>query len=196
MPSVESVTIPARQLEDARAIRALAHPVRLALLQLLIVRGPLTATEAGEALGESPASASFHLRTLAKYGYVEEAGAGPGRRRPWRAVREQQHIEQERLSGEAVLAGDELSRVLAARNDELYEGWLRRRRLEAPEWRGLANEINVVLRLGTDEAAQLNQELDDLLARWVDAVREPEPDDGRRPVLLALRAFPLAEDGR
>ena len=190
------MTIPSRSLDDARVIRALAHPVRLALLQLLVVRGPLTATEAGEALGESPASASFHLRTLAKYGYVEEAGAGPGRRRPWRAVREQQHIEQQRLSGEAVLAGDELSRVLAARGEELYEGWLRRRRLEAPEWRGLANEINVVLRLGPDEAAQLNQELDDLLARWIHAVREPEPDDGRRAVLLALRAFPLAEDGR
>jgi DNA-binding transcriptional ArsR family regulator len=190
------VTIPSRHLDDARVIRALAHPVRLALLQLLIVRGPLTATEAGETLGESPASASFHLRTLAKYGYVEEAGAGPGRRRPWRAVRQQQNIEQQRLSGEAVMAGEELSRVLAARGEQLYEGWLRRRRTEPEEWRGLANEINVVLRLASDEAAQLNQELEDLLARWTHAVREPEPDDARRPVLLALRAFPLADDGR
>src|SRR5919202_5689667 len=138
------MTIPSRHLEDARVIRALAHPLRLALLQLLLVRGPLTATQAGEALGESPASASFHLRTLAKYGYVEGAGAGPGRRRPWRAVRQQQHIEQQRLSGEAVLAGDELARVLAARGEELYEGWLRRRRLEAPEWRGAGDAINLV----------------------------------------------------
>jgi DNA-binding transcriptional ArsR family regulator len=190
------VTIPSRQLEDARVIRALAHPLRLALLQLLIVRGPLTATEAGEALGESPASASFHLRTLAKYGYVEEAGGGPGRRRPWRAVREQQHIEQERLSGEAILAGDELSRVLAARGQELYEGWLRRRGLEPPEWRGQAKEINAVLRLGPDEAVQLNRELADLLARWEHRISEPEPGDGRRPVLLEIRMFPLAEDGR
>jgi hypothetical protein len=45
-----------------------------------------------------------------------------------------------------VLAGDELSRVLAARGEQLYEGWLGRRRTEVPEWRGLANEINVVLR--------------------------------------------------
>ena len=188
--------MPSRRLDDARTIRALAHPLRLALLQLLFVRGPLTATEAGEALGESPASASFHLRTLAKYGYVEEAGAGPGRRRPWRAVREQQHVEQEQLSGEARLAGDELSRVLSAWNEDLYEGWLRRRPAESPQWRGRANEINAVLRLSPEEADALNRELDEVLARWDHAVRDPRPDDGRRSVLLALRAFPLAEDGR
>jgi hypothetical protein len=75
-----SITIPGRQLDDAGTIRALAHPTRLTLLQLLLVRGPLTATEAGGVLGESPASASFHLRTLARYGYVEvvDAGAGSG----------------------------------------------------------------------------------------------------------------------
>jgi hypothetical protein len=35
-------------------------------------------------LGESPANCAFHLRTLAKYGFVEEAGGGKGRERPWR----------------------------------------------------------------------------------------------------------------
>ena len=35
-------------------------------------------------LGESPANCAFHLRTLAKYGFVEEAGGGRGRERPWR----------------------------------------------------------------------------------------------------------------
>jgi DNA-binding transcriptional ArsR family regulator len=190
------VTIPTRQVDDARTIRALAHPVRLALLQLLVARGPMTATEAGEALGESPASASFHLRTLAKYGYVEEAGAGPGRRRPWRAVREQQRIDHQQLAGEAVAAGEELSRVLAAHAEQLYEGWLRRRHAEDPTWRGLSDETNVVLRLDPEEAARLNQELADLLDRWTHAVRDPEPGDGRRSVFLAMRTFPLAVDGR
>jgi DNA-binding transcriptional ArsR family regulator len=190
------VSIPSRQVGDARTIRALAHPLRLALLQLLVVRGPLTATEAGEALGESPASASFHLRTLAKYGYVEEAGGGPGRRRPWRAVREQQNIDHQQLAGGAAVAGEELSRVLAAHAEQLYEGWLRRRHAEDPAWRGLSDETNVVLRLGPDEAARLNQELGDLLDRWTYAVRDPEPDDGQRSVFLATRTFPLAEDGQ
>jgi Helix-turn-helix domain len=67
-----------------KAIRALAHPVRWALLDALDQAGTLTATQASEMLGESPANCAFHLRTLAKYGYVEEAGGGRGRERPWR----------------------------------------------------------------------------------------------------------------
>src|ERR1019366_5338154 len=75
-----------REISDARTLRALAHPVRLALIETLSIEGPMTATEAGERIGESPTTCSFHLRQLAKYGFVEEAGDAPGRRRPWRLV--------------------------------------------------------------------------------------------------------------
>jgi predicted transcriptional regulator len=71
-------------LTDPKAIRALAHPLRWALLEALGDAGTLTATQASELLGESPANCAFHLRTLAKYGFVEEAGGGRGRERPWR----------------------------------------------------------------------------------------------------------------
>ena len=53
-------------LTDPKAMRAMAHPVRMALLELLAVTPTLTATQASEALGESPANCAFHLRTLAK----------------------------------------------------------------------------------------------------------------------------------
>src|SRR3954452_21336982 len=72
-----------RTLTDPQSLRALGHPVRLALLEDLLA-GPLTATQAGELIGESPTTCSFHLRQLARYGFVEEAGGGPGRTRPWR----------------------------------------------------------------------------------------------------------------
>jgi len=71
-------------LTDPKAIRALAHPLRWALLEALGQAGTLTATQGSEMLGESPANCAFHLRTLAKYGFVEEAGGGRGRERPWR----------------------------------------------------------------------------------------------------------------
>ena len=73
-----------REISDPRALRALTHPTRLALIEALGLHGPLTATEAAEHVGESPSSCSFHLRQLARYGFVEEAGGGTGRRRPWR----------------------------------------------------------------------------------------------------------------
>ncbi len=84
-PSPDEAPRPySRQITDARTMRALAHPVRIALLEELVLGGALTATEIGERIGESPTTCSFHLRQLAKYGFVEEAGGGKGRARPWR----------------------------------------------------------------------------------------------------------------
>jgi DNA-binding transcriptional ArsR family regulator len=73
------------RISDPERIRALAHPVRLALLEHLSDVDEATATECAEAVGESPASCSFHLRTLEKYGYIERAEAR-GREKPWRVV--------------------------------------------------------------------------------------------------------------
>src|SRR6476659_2249670 len=69
---------------DARAMRALAHPARVAILDYLFKHGPATATQCAEIAGESPSDCSFHLRTLAKWGFVEALPAR-GRNRPWRA---------------------------------------------------------------------------------------------------------------
>jgi hypothetical protein len=74
------------RLTDPRALRAYAHPVRMALVGLLRTERPLTATRGAELLGELSGTCSFHLRQLAKYGLVEEAGGGTGREKPWRAT--------------------------------------------------------------------------------------------------------------
>src|SRR5260370_30464032 len=84
--SMDDAAQSVKRLTDPRALRALAHPIRLALLGMLRSEGLLTATRAGELLGESSASCSFHLRQLAKYGLVEEARGGQGRQPPWRAT--------------------------------------------------------------------------------------------------------------
>src|SRR5690242_12974406 len=71
-------------LDDVRAIRALAHPLRLRLLDLLRFEGPSTATKLAALVGESSGATSYHLRMLAQYGYVEEADATDNRERWWR----------------------------------------------------------------------------------------------------------------
>lgn len=73
-------------LSDPRALRAYAHPTRMKLVGLLRSHGPFTATKAAELTGESVAGCSYHLRMLAKYDLVEEAGGGTGREKPWRAT--------------------------------------------------------------------------------------------------------------
>ena len=74
---------PHRRLSDPRELTALAHPVRMAIIELLTISGPLTATELADRLDESPANCSWHLRKLAQHGFVEEAEGGKGRQRPW-----------------------------------------------------------------------------------------------------------------
>ncbi|XVV05309.1 helix-turn-helix domain-containing protein [Actinosynnema sp. CA-248983] len=59
-------------IKDPKALRALAHPFRWKLIMLLAAEGPRTATQCAEATGESVAGCSYHLNTLAKYGFVGE----------------------------------------------------------------------------------------------------------------------------
>ena len=75
------------EISDPRALRALAHPARLAILQHLVLDGPATATECAEVAGLSPSACSYHLRALERYGFVDEdpAGGADRRHRPWRA---------------------------------------------------------------------------------------------------------------
>src|SRR6266436_393297 len=74
-------------ITDPRMMRALAHQARIAIWMHLGLHGPATATECAEIAGLSPSACSYHLRTLAKYGFVEEDpdSAADGRERPWRA---------------------------------------------------------------------------------------------------------------
>ena len=98
-------------LTDPKAMRALAHPLRWALLEALSHAGTLTATQASEMLGESPANCAFHLRTLAKYGFVEEAGGGKGRERPWRQAYGRMSWQARRGDEQFRLAGQALNQV-------------------------------------------------------------------------------------
>jgi DNA-binding transcriptional ArsR family regulator len=83
-PDDEATGSPYRRLSDPRELQALAHPVRLGIMELLTVDGPLTATELADRLDETPANCSWHLRKLAEHSFVEEAGGGIGRQRPWK----------------------------------------------------------------------------------------------------------------
>ncbi len=69
---------------DPTSLKALAHPLRLALLERLEVRGRATATMLAQDLTESSGATSYHLRQLARHGFIEEAAGGNGRERWWR----------------------------------------------------------------------------------------------------------------
>jgi DNA-binding transcriptional ArsR family regulator len=82
-PDPSATAGPPAELGPA-ALRALAHPLRIRILDLLPIRGPLTASKLGEIVGESSGSTSYHLRQLAKHGLVREVeGKGTARERWW-----------------------------------------------------------------------------------------------------------------
>ena len=75
------------ELSDPKAMRALANPVRLAILGRLQRHGPSTATRLAPHVGATPSVASWHLRHLAAFGLVRDSDAGDdGRERWWEAI--------------------------------------------------------------------------------------------------------------
>src|SRR5215467_3907548 len=77
---------------SAAQLRALAHPLRLQLLQVLQAEGPATASQLGRRLGESSGATSYHLRALHRAGMVEEAEKRNGRERWWQRTPGRLHV--------------------------------------------------------------------------------------------------------
>src|SRR5215469_2376054 len=119
--------IPHKQITDPQALRALAHPLRLQLLEELAISGPATATELGERVGESPANCSWHLRQLARYGFVEEAGGGVGRQRPWQVVPVVRTWGRSDHDAELNFAGDAAADMILDREVAALRAWERHR---------------------------------------------------------------------
>jgi DNA-binding transcriptional ArsR family regulator len=188
--SSDAAPIQRRRLTDPRALRALTHPVRLALLELLI-EGPLTATEAAERLGESPANCSFHLRTLAKYGYVEEAEGGRGRQRPWRRVPASNEIREDELEGDAQIASAALIELLRDRELDRLRTWHATRATYPAGWRSAASENHLVLQLTASELERLGEAVLELLTPYARRQHDGTAPPGALPVAIMTHAVPL-----
>jgi DNA-binding transcriptional ArsR family regulator len=189
--NVAGVSRTVTRLTDPRALRAMAHPTRLSLLGLLRREGPLTATQAGELIGESSASCSFHLRQLAKYGLVEEAGGGKGRERPWRATTLFTSWPDVAEGPEAAAASSLLSSVIAERYFEALMRWLDAKPDETEQWQHAAHFGDTMLYVTPEELADLAAETQAMMDRFLDRVEHPElrPPGARRVSYLHL-AFP------
>src|ERR1700735_4492247 len=146
-----------QQLTDPKALRAYAHPIRLEIMGLLRRSGPLTATQAGEKIGQSAASCSFHLRQLAKYGLVEEAGGGKGRERPWRATAMFTNLPDVAENPDLAVAAELLSSVIAERYFEDVMRWLEVRQAEPEEWQRVGQFGDTYLYVTPDELGALGE---------------------------------------
>ena len=180
-----------RELTDPQAMRALAHPVRLALLEALADAGTLTATEAGERVGESPANASFHLRQLAKYGFVEEAEGGTGRRRPWKLRHLGMRWTDVQEDAEAASAARALGRIVQHRYLARAERALEERHALPEEWRAVTGVNQMRLYLTPEELKALDEEIVAiLLERHADRRAHQPPGTERVEILTFAYRVP------
>jgi predicted ArsR family transcriptional regulator len=175
-------------ITDPKALRALSHPFRWKLINLLTEEGPRTATQCSAKLGESVASCSYHLNMLAKYGFVAEV-EGPGRQKPWQLIRRRQEISSEGLDDESALAAEAAVLALLDNEYERTRERLRQHDLLSDEWRV---EGGLGIRSGTKfltiaELVELQSELRVLLERYDERMENPElRPDGSRPVRFFL----------
>jgi hypothetical protein len=179
-----------RDLRDPRALRAVAHPLRLTLLDLVEQRGTVTSAEASAATGENTGSCSFHLRQLAKYGFLEPAEGRDGRERRWARATAGERIPGE-LDEESHRAGTELAKLLVARFANDAEGWLERRDDVPAEWQDAAVLDQELLYLTPAELRELSAAVLGLFERYRERTNDLESRPaGAGPVRAAALLFP------
>lgn len=159
------------EVTDPQAMRALAHPVRLAVISQLQRHGPATATQLSNRVGASPSVTSWHLRHLASFGLVAEAedpGGGTDRRlRWWRAVARGIRFEIPNSR-----EGQEAARLLRAQTMaqaiEYVGRWLTEVEpvLDAT-WSKATASGNTGLLLTAAEVDRLERDIERLLERYV-----------------------------
>jgi DNA-binding transcriptional ArsR family regulator len=184
-----------KRVDNLATLRALTHPLRTRLLGALRIDGPATASELGRRFGESSGATSYHLRQLARYGFVVEDDEQPSRReKRWRAAHELSSWEvadfiddPASLSALRVLEHERI-RWMVGRLQEWYaerQSWPR-------EWVSAAQDSDILLRLRAGELAELSRELWEVVARYAEQQR-PDDDAEAERVAVYLHAFPAKD---
>ena len=177
------------EIADLEALRALAHPRRQRMLQHLGLNGPATSATLARALGLNTGATSYHLRELAKFGFVEEVpGQGTGRERWWRApVRDLRIPPRSRQSEQMRAVVDELAVADLADDFEQFLAF-QARRDDLGDWADAFASSRGSIRLTLDELRDFFEEYIRLLNRY----KRPDAATplGARTVLTRFFAFP------
>lgn len=183
-----------QRISDPERIRALAHPVRLELLDFLGTVEDATATQCAEHIGESVASCSFHLRMLDKYGYIERAESR-GREKPWRVLPGGYDLRPAANLPSSITAVAEVAALHMVRETERVHRYLMTLGQEPEEWMQSATVTSGSFWATAEETAQFSEDLRQLSQRF--AGRSDDPSlrpEGARQVHLFGTVNPDPED--
>lgn len=181
-------------IRDPKRLRALSHPLRWRLLEIIDSEGTATATRCSEVLGESVASCSYHLKMLAKYEYIEEAPS-EGREKPWKLTsREQNFGADDDLSLEGELAREAAGEAFLEFEFTRLKERIRAHTRQPAEWRKASRLMGSSVYLTAAELEELGEAMEKLMDRYLDRWDKPESrPDGARQVRLFTSLFPNSE---
>ena len=180
------------ELTDPKMMRALAHQARIAIWMHLGLNGPATATECAEIAGLSPSACSYHLRTLARYGFVEEdpASAADGRERPWRARLLAFNLgEGPGMPAATRVASRLLVENMRAAAEEIRVQYLARQPEYPAGWQAAVGELFSVAHVTPEELDQMRARVLEVMAPYVRLDPASRPA-GALPVRITLDVFP------
>ncbi|WP_150460666.1 winged helix-turn-helix domain-containing protein [Nesterenkonia ebinurensis] len=186
------------RIKDVQALKAFAHPLRMQIMEYLNDREEATSTTLAKHLGESTGQTSYHLRQLAKYGFVKEVeGKGTARERWWRSGGLNIASEDaQSLAQQSPLLETLAERQVRSGAAKLLD-YMGRLAEEDPEWVAASGNSAVSTQMTHKEMKALRDEVWDLIDKHTDAAkarREAGKTEGRRRVRLHFAFFPLAAD--
>ena len=179
-------------LTDPKMMRALAHQARIAIWSYLGLHGPATATQCAEVAGLSPSACSYHLRTLARYGFVEEdrESAADGRERPWR-VRLIAFSMEDRPDAPAAyrVANRLLVENLRESAEEVRVRFLDRKSEYPHEWQRVSGETFSAAHVTPAELDEMRAKVWEILQQYL-RLDPAERSPGALPVQVTFDLFP------
>jgi DNA-binding transcriptional ArsR family regulator len=178
---------------DEQSLRALAHPLRIRLYERLNIDGPATASQLAERLAESSGATSYHLRQLARHGFIEEEPARGTKRERWWRVRpggftleSLEFLGDPRTRADTELVVREVYRSYA----EQLAQWFSEAETWPEEWTSASIANSSVAPLTHDELAAMRDEVMAVLNRYVTEARSRAEPEGAEQVIVHFHAFP------
>jgi hypothetical protein len=174
---------------DPRALRALAHPLRWQLIDLIGSEMTATATRCAAVLGQSVASCSYHLGILGKYSYIERVPGQAGKEKPWRLASRQQNLDPSGLDSQGALAAEAAAEAFLDHELARVKQRLRSLGLEPEPWRAASLLIGNTTWMTAEELHEITDQLKQLLLTRMERDADPA---SRPPGSREVRLFAVA----
>ena len=182
---------------DAPALKAMAHPLRVQILRILEMRRRASVTSLSAELGETTGAISYHLRQLARHGFVEdfvpddledETPTRGRKQRWWRMA-----VDQIHMTGFDFFENDDtreavsfVTRELQTDRSRRMTNWLATATKWPADWQRASSDSESWLDLSPRQTRALADEL----AAVVDKYRALRAGKGAKRVEVQYAVFP------